>query len=132
MFKVNPPTGPEIGRLNDGATLVGLISPGLNPELVDALAYQLELVGLDLGTDTPGVDRTLMAAEAFLVEPWRHGWLLPFVMTAMPGGMALFFAAACALVMPFWLPGPGRVFALAIASGVGHCLNSAGVTMFTR
>jgi len=37
-------------------------------ELVDALAYQLELVGLDLGTDNPGVDRTLMAAEAFLVE----------------------------------------------------------------
>ncbi len=38
-------------------------------------------------------------AEAFLVEPWRHGWLLPFVMTALPGGMALFFAAAAALAM---------------------------------
>ena len=25
-------------------------------------------------------------AEAFLVEPWRHGWLLPFVMTVLPGG----------------------------------------------
>jgi hypothetical protein len=37
-------------------------------ELVDALAYQLELVGLDLGTDRPGVDRTVMAAEAFLAE----------------------------------------------------------------
>ncbi len=33
-------------------------------------------------------------AEAFLVEPWRHGWLIPFVMTALPGGMALFFVAA--------------------------------------
>jgi len=54
-------------------------------------------------------------AEAFLVEPWRHGWLIPFVMTAMPGGMALFFAAAAALAMLLWLPGPGRVFALAIA-----------------
>ena len=31
-------------------------------------------------------------AEAFLVEPWRHGWLLPFVMTALPGGMALFWS----------------------------------------
>jgi apolipoprotein N-acyltransferase len=66
-------------------------------------------------------------AEAFLVEPWRHGWLLPFVMTAMPGGMALFFAAACALAMLLWLPGAGRVFALAIAFGVaefarGHVL----------
>jgi apolipoprotein N-acyltransferase len=66
-------------------------------------------------------------AEAFLVEPWRHGWLIPFVMTAMPAGMALFFAGACALAMAMWRPGPARVFALAIAFGVaeyarGHVL----------
>jgi apolipoprotein N-acyltransferase len=66
-------------------------------------------------------------AEAFLVEPLRHGWLLPFVMTVLPGGMALFFALACALAMAFWLPGAGRVFALAIALGLaefarGHVL----------
>jgi apolipoprotein N-acyltransferase len=66
-------------------------------------------------------------AEAFLVEPWRHGWLIPIVMTAMPGGMALFFAAATALAMALWLPGAGRVFALAIAIGLaeyarGHVL----------
>jgi len=66
-------------------------------------------------------------AEAFLVEPWRHGWLLPFVMTAMPGGMALFYAAACVLAMILWLPGAGRIFALAIAFGLaefarGHVL----------
>jgi apolipoprotein N-acyltransferase len=54
-------------------------------------------------------------AEAFLVEPWRHGWLLPFAMTALPGGMALFFAAAAALAVLLWVPGPGRAFALAIA-----------------
>jgi apolipoprotein N-acyltransferase len=54
-------------------------------------------------------------AEAFLVEPWRHGWLLPFVMTALPGGMALWFAAATAFAMRIWVPGPGRAFALAIA-----------------
>jgi apolipoprotein N-acyltransferase len=66
-------------------------------------------------------------AEAFLVEPWRHGWLIPFVMTAMPGGMALFFAAAAALAMALWRPGVARVFALAIAFGLaefarGHVL----------
>ncbi|MFO7477813.1 MAG: apolipoprotein N-acyltransferase [Methyloceanibacter sp.] len=66
-------------------------------------------------------------AEAFLVEPLRHGWLLPFVMTALPGGMALFFAAACAFAMLLWLPGAGRVFALAIVLGLaefarGHVL----------
>ena len=66
-------------------------------------------------------------AEAFLVEPWRHGWLIPLVMTAMPGGMALFFVAAAVLAMLLWLPGVGRVFALAIALGLaeyarGHVL----------
>lgn len=66
-------------------------------------------------------------AEAFLVEPWRHGWLIPFVMTAMPAGMALFFATACVLAMVMWRPGAARVFALAIAFGLaeyarGHVL----------
>ena len=66
-------------------------------------------------------------AEAFLVEPWRHGWLIPFVMTAFPAGMALFFVAASALAMLMWRPGIGRVFALAIAFGLaeyarGHVL----------
>ena len=66
-------------------------------------------------------------AEAFLVEPWRHGWLIPFVMTAMPGGMALFYAAAAALAMMLWRPGAARVFALSIAFGLaeyarGHIL----------
>ena len=66
-------------------------------------------------------------AEAFLVEPWRHGWLIPFVMTAMPGGMALFYAAAAALAMMLWRPGAARVFALSIAFGLaeyarGHVL----------
>ncbi|MGH6865716.1 MAG: apolipoprotein N-acyltransferase [Methyloceanibacter sp.] len=66
-------------------------------------------------------------AEAFLVEPWRHGGLLPFAMIILPGGMALYFAAACALAMLMWLPGAGRIFALAIAFGLaeyarGHVL----------
>ena len=66
-------------------------------------------------------------AEAFLVEPWRHGWLIPFVLTALPGGMALFFAAAGALAMALWRPGAARVLALAIAFGLaefarGHVL----------
>ncbi len=66
-------------------------------------------------------------AEAFLVEPWRHGWLIPFVMTALPGGMALFYAAAAALAMMLWRPGAARVFALATAFGLaeyarGHIL----------
>ncbi|MFE1250761.1 Re/Si-specific NAD(P)(+) transhydrogenase subunit alpha [Streptomyces sp. NPDC058735] len=38
VLKVNGPTGEEIGRLRDGATLIALISPALNPELVEELA----------------------------------------------------------------------------------------------
>jgi apolipoprotein N-acyltransferase len=66
-------------------------------------------------------------AEAFLVEPWRHGWLIPFDLIFLPGGMALFYAAAAALAMFLWRPGAARVFALAIAFGIaefarGHVL----------
>jgi len=38
VFRVNAPSIEEIARLADGATLVSLVSPGLNPELVEALA----------------------------------------------------------------------------------------------
>jgi NAD(P) transhydrogenase subunit alpha len=38
VLKVNAPSTDEIALLPDGATLVGLLSPGLNPELVEALA----------------------------------------------------------------------------------------------
>jgi apolipoprotein N-acyltransferase len=66
-------------------------------------------------------------AEAFLVEPWRHGWLIPFALTGLAGGMALFYAAAAALAAILWRPGAARVFALAIAFGLaefarGHVL----------
>ena len=38
VFEVNSPTDEEIGRLRDGATLIGMLSPALNAELVDKLA----------------------------------------------------------------------------------------------
>jgi len=38
VFRVNGPTIEEVPRLRDGTTLVSLLSPALNPELVDALA----------------------------------------------------------------------------------------------
>lgn len=66
-------------------------------------------------------------AEAFLVEPWRHGWLIPFALTGLAGGMALFYAAAAVLAAVLWRPGAARVFAVAIAFGLaefarGHVL----------
>ena len=38
VFKVNAPTSEEIGKLHDGVTLISLLAPALNPDLVDALA----------------------------------------------------------------------------------------------
>ncbi|WP_427004693.1 Re/Si-specific NAD(P)(+) transhydrogenase subunit alpha [Pseudarthrobacter sp. H2] len=38
VLRINPPTEEEIGRLAVGATLIGSLSPGLRPELVEALA----------------------------------------------------------------------------------------------
>jgi NAD(P) transhydrogenase subunit alpha len=38
VLRVNAPAVEEIGRLRDGSTLVSMLSPALNPELVDALA----------------------------------------------------------------------------------------------
>jgi H+-translocating NAD(P) transhydrogenase subunit alpha len=38
VLRVNAPSTSEIPRLRDGATLVSLLAPGLNPDLVDALA----------------------------------------------------------------------------------------------
>jgi NAD(P) transhydrogenase subunit alpha len=38
VLKVNAPTEAEIGRLREGATIVSLMSPALNPELVEQLA----------------------------------------------------------------------------------------------
>jgi NAD(P) transhydrogenase subunit alpha len=38
IFKVNAPTPAEIEKIPDGATLISLLSPARNPELLDALA----------------------------------------------------------------------------------------------
>ncbi|UZX04746.1 Re/Si-specific NAD(P)(+) transhydrogenase subunit alpha [Arthrobacter sp. CDRTa11] len=38
VLRINPPTEDEIARLASGATLIGSLSPGLRPELVEALA----------------------------------------------------------------------------------------------
>jgi NAD(P) transhydrogenase subunit alpha len=38
VLRVNAPSDPELARLRDGATLISLLSPALNPDLVEALA----------------------------------------------------------------------------------------------
>ncbi|SCK35901.1 Re/Si-specific NAD(P)(+) transhydrogenase subunit alpha [Streptomyces sp. WMMB 322] len=40
VLKINEPSRQEIGRLRDDATLIGMLAPGLNPELLDDLAQR--------------------------------------------------------------------------------------------
>jgi apolipoprotein N-acyltransferase len=65
--------------------------------------------------------------EAFLVEADKFAWLLPFAVTMMPAGLALFTAGATASARLYWLPGIARVLVLALTfSGAewlrGHLL----------
>jgi apolipoprotein N-acyltransferase len=68
--------------------------------------------------------------EAFLVEADKFAWLLPFAVTLLPAGLALFWAAAAALARSFWLPGLGRVFVFAIALAVFEWLRGHVLTGF--
>jgi apolipoprotein N-acyltransferase len=52
--------------------------------------------------------------EAFLVEAEIFAVLLPFAVTLLPGGLALFYAAATGLAARFWREGPARVLVLAL------------------
>jgi apolipoprotein N-acyltransferase len=49
----------------------------------------------------------------FLVDTLEHAWQIPFVAILFPGGLALFAAAACAIALWLWKPGPSRIFTLA-------------------
>lgn len=65
--------------------------------------------------------------EAFLVEAEIFGWLMPFAVTIMPAGLALFFAAAFVLVRATWQPGvAGILLASTVIAAVewlrGHIL----------
>lgn len=53
--------------------------------------------------------------EPFLVEPERHGWMAPFALMGMAGGLALFWAPAFAAARAFARPGLRLALALACA-----------------
>ncbi|XSG81573.1 MAG: apolipoprotein N-acyltransferase [Methyloligella sp. ZOD6] len=57
-------------------------------------------------------------AEAFLVEPERHGWLIPLILPGFAAWMALYFVGACVFAILLWGRGPTRVFALAAGFGL--------------
>jgi apolipoprotein N-acyltransferase len=66
--------------------------------------------------------------EPFLVEPEKHAWLVPFAITLLPGGLALFYALAAGLARLIWVPGWRSAFPLAASFGIAEWLRG---TIFT-
>jgi apolipoprotein N-acyltransferase len=67
---------------------------------------------------------------AFLVEAETFAWALPFAVTALPAGLALFYALAAVLAALLWSPGAPRVLALAVAIGLCEWLRGHLLTGF--
>jgi apolipoprotein N-acyltransferase len=66
--------------------------------------------------------------EAFLVEAETFAVLLPFAVTLLPAGLALFYGAAAGLAVLVWREGAGRILVLALALSAtewlrGHVLS---------
>jgi apolipoprotein N-acyltransferase len=59
---------------------------------------------------------------AFLVDADTFGWLLPFAVTALPAGLAVFTALGVALARAAWAPGAMRILTLAAALTVSEWL----------
>jgi apolipoprotein N-acyltransferase len=68
--------------------------------------------------------------EAFLVQAGTVAILLPFAVTAMPAGLALFWGAAAAAATLAWRPGLQRVLVLALALAVAEWLRGHILTGF--
>lgn len=68
--------------------------------------------------------------EALLVDAGTHGWLIPFALIFIPGGLALFIALACSLAGFFWGIGFGRIGVLAVCLAGFEWLRGVMLTGF--
>lgn len=68
--------------------------------------------------------------EAFLVEADKFAWLLPFAVTLLPAGLALFTALAASIARLHWPQGLARVLMLAVALSATEWLRGHVLTGF--
>jgi apolipoprotein N-acyltransferase len=68
--------------------------------------------------------------EAFLVEAEKFAWLMPFAVTLMPAGLALFTGLAAGAARLVWRPGFARVLTLAVCLGMTEWLRGHVLTGF--
>jgi len=54
-------------------------------------------------------------AHAMLIDPWKFGWMIPFAVFGLGGGIALFTALAAYAARRFAPAGPARILMLAAA-----------------
>ena len=67
---------------------------------------------------------------AFMVEADKFGFLMPFAVTALPAGLALFVGAATLAAQKVWLKGYGRIVVLAMAWTLAEWLRGHVLTGF--
>ncbi|SDR24793.1 apolipoprotein N-acyltransferase [Pseudovibrio sp. Tun.PSC04-5.I4] len=69
-------------------------------------------------------------AEAFLVDAKSYGWMIPFALIILPGGLALFPSAMLGLASLVWKSGISRLLVFAIALSVSNWLRGNVLTGF--
>ncbi len=67
---------------------------------------------------------------AFLVQADQFAWALPLGVVALPAGLALFTALGFVLARALWMPGAGRILALATALTLSEWLRGHVLTGF--
>lgn len=67
---------------------------------------------------------------AFLVDAAAFAWMIPFAVTLMPAGLALFTSLAAALALKMWTQDGTRVLALVFAWGLTEWLRGHVLTGF--
>jgi apolipoprotein N-acyltransferase len=67
---------------------------------------------------------------AFLVDAKTFGWLLPFAVTALPAGLAVFTGLGVAFARLLWSPGASRILTLAAALSAAEWLRGHVLTGF--
>ncbi len=108
------------------ATLLGLAgsyallgaAPSLRKSALTGWAFGFGYFGLTL----------VWIVQPFLVEPDAYGWMAPFGLTFMAGGMALFWGLGFAIAR--WLSPAGRFGWLAFAAALG-AMELVRATIFT-
>ncbi len=69
-------------------------------------------------------------AYAFLVDPSQHAWEIPFVVTLLPAGLALFPGLAAAACIPFWRRHWSRIFVFTVFFSLAFYLRGHILTGF--